>query len=193
MKLFLKGLNYPCFFTIGHDYQDIDAAKHVLAPSGWSYENLFGRELSIYDLSEFIKLGENDPYFNWERENQDSGYYTSLIQFRIAHYKKYGFGVHAIYSEGKLIGQMGLQVLNEKKDEIEFVIFIGQEYTNKGIGSKLLKFLFDRCKEEGINKICAVIRWNNEAARKVLEKFHFEKIRSVTHYHQQGVLNSKKL
>lgn len=187
-KVILKGEGYPCFFTTGQYNQNLDAAKHVLSPNGWSFDNIFGREFTIYDLDEFVKLGKDDPYFNWERKIQSGDYYTSLLQFRIAHYKKYGFGVHAIFLEGKLVGQMGLQVLHEKHDEIEYVIFLGQEYVNKGLGSKLLNYLFARCKEEGITQVHGVIRSDNEIAQQTIKKYHPKQIRTMSHYHQKGIL-----
>ena len=192
-KVVLRGVNYPCFLTTGLYNQNLDAAKHVLLPNGWSVGDIIGREFSVYDLESFIKLGKDDPFFNWERKKQSDDYYTSLLQFRIAHYKKYGFGVHAIFCKGQLIGQMGLQVLNEKDDKIEYVIFLGQEYVNKGLGKKLLDYLFTRCKEEGIKQIYGVIRSDNEIARKSIKKYNPKQIRTMSHYHQRGVLYEIKL
>lgn len=187
-KVILKGVNYPCFFTTGQYNQNLDAAKHVLSPNGWSFDNIFGREFTVYDLDAFVELGKDDPLFNWERKIQSSDYYMSLLQFRIAHYKKYGFGVHAIFLEGKLVGQMGLQVLHEKHDQIEYVIFLGQEYVNKGLGRKLLGYLFARCKEEGIKQVYGVIRNDNLIAQNVIKKYNPKQIRTMAHYHQKGIL-----
>ena len=192
-KVILKGENYPCFFTTGQYNQNLDAAKHVLPSNGWIYDEFFGREFNIYDRDGFVELGKGDPYFNWERKLQSSEYYTSLLQFRIAHYKKYGFGVHAIFYKGKLIGQMGLQVLNEKHDEIEYVIFLGQNYVHKGLGRKLLDYLFARCREEGIKQIYGIIRSDNEAARNSIKKYKPKQIRTMSHYHQKGILYGIKL
>lgn len=187
-RVVLKEFEYPCFFTTGQYNQNLDAAKHVLPSAGWNYDNIFGCEFSIYDVDDFVELGKDDPNFNWERKIQSSDYYTSLLQFRIAHYKKYGFGVHAIYCDGNLIGQMGLQVLNEKRDEIEYVIFLGKDYVNKGLGTKLLDYLFFRCREEGIKRIYGVIRSDNEIAQGVIQKYQPKPIRTMSHYQQQGIL-----
>ena len=192
-KVVLKGMDYPCFFTTGKYNQNLDAAKHVLKPNGWNIDNIVGREFTVYDLDSFIELGKDDPFFNWDRKFQSSDYYTSLLQFRIAHYKKYGFGVHAIFCDGQLVGQMGLQVLNEKADQIEYVIFLGQRYVNKGLGRKLLDYLFTRCKEEGIRQVYGVIRSDNEIARRSINKYKPKQIRTMSHYHQKGVLYEIKL
>lgn len=179
---------YPCFFTTEQHSQVFDAAKKVLTADGWNVDDLFGREFTIYDNSEFVSLGKVDPNFVWARKVMSEDYYTTLLEFRINHYKKYGFGVHAIFKDGKLIGQMGLQVLDEQKQQLEYVIFLGQDYIGQGVGTKLLTFLFDRCKEEGIKTIHGVIRYGNEPAIKLIKKFGGKEIKAVAHYEQEGIL-----
>lgn len=95
----VQGTNYPCFFTTGQYNQEFDFAKKVLKSDGWNIDEYFGREFSIYDLNQFIALGKDDENFSWERKKMSEEYYTALLQFRINHYKKYGFGVHAIFKK----------------------------------------------------------------------------------------------
>lgn len=188
-----KNTNYPCFFTTEQYNQEFDFAKNVLKSDGWNIDEYFGREFSIFDLNEFIALGENDENFSWERKAMSGEYYTTLLQFRINHYRKHGFGVHAIFLNGKLIGQMGLQVLDEQKQRLEYVIFLGKKYTNQGIGTKLLDYLFSRCKEEGIKTVYGVIRSDNAISIKLMQKFGGKKLETMVHYHQNGVLYELKL
>lgn len=184
---------YPCFFTTEQHNQVFDAAKKVLIADGWNVDNLFGREFSIYDHSDFVNLGKNDANFVWARKIMSEEYYTALLEFRINHYKKYGFGVHAIFKDGKLIGQMGLQVLDEQKQQLEYVIFLGKNYVGQGIGTKLLTYLFTRCQEEGIKTIYGVIRSGNEPSIKLIKKFGGKELKSVSHYQQTGILYELKL
>jgi pyoverdine/dityrosine biosynthesis protein Dit1/RimJ/RimL family protein N-acetyltransferase len=179
---------YPCFFTTEQRNQVLDNAKNVLAADGWNVDDLFGRELTIYDHSDFINLGKNDPNFVWEKKIMSEEYYTALLEFRINHYRKYGFGVHAIFKDGKLIGQMGLQVLNEQKQQIEFVIFLGKDYVGQGIGTRLLSYLVERCRDENIMKIYGIIRSGNKKSKKLIEKFGGKELKSISHYHQTGIL-----
>lgn len=188
-----KNTNYPCFFTTEYYNQEFDFAKNVLKSDGWNIEEYFGREFSIFDLNEFIALGENDENFSWERKAMSREYYTTLLQFRINHYRKHGFGVHAIFWNGKLIGQMGLQVLDEQKQRLEYVIFLGKNYTNQGIGTKLLEYLFSRCKSEGIRTVYGVIRSDNTISTKLIQKFGGKRLETMVHYHQNGVLYEIKL
>ncbi len=185
--------HFPCFFTEEPYNQVLDNAKNVLKADGWNVYNIFGREFNIYDLNEFIELGRGDENFAWERQEMSDEYYKALLQFRIGHYKKYGFGVHAIFIDGHLVGQMGLQVLDEQKRQLEYVIFLGKDYTQKGIGTKLLKYLFERCKNEGIETIYGVIRSDNDISKHIVNKFGGRMIKTMAHYHQTGVLYEIKL
>ena len=184
----MHSTNYPCFFTQEKKDRIFECAKKVLKNDGWNIDDIFGREFSIYDSTALYELGKNDPNFVWERACMSKEYYTTLLQFRISHYKKYGFGVHAIFKNGKLIGQMGLQVLDEQKKQLEFVIFLSKNYISKGIGTKLLSYLFQRCKEEGVDIIYGVIRNDNSAAKAITSKFGGTALKTMAHYHQTGIL-----
>lgn len=183
-----KSNGYPCFFTKERYNQEVKYAKKVLKADGWNVDNIFGREFNIFDLSEFVELGRDDENFAWERQKMPDEYYRALLQFRISHYKKYGFGVHAIFKDGHLIGQMGLQILDEQKSQLEYVIFLGKDYVQQGIGTKLLKYLFNRCKEEGLETVYGVIRSDNDIAKHIVKKFGGKMIKTMAHYQQTGVL-----
>jgi len=185
--------HYPCFFTKEQYNQELNYAKNVLKADGWNVDNIFGREFNIYDLNEFIELGRGDENFAWERQEMSEEYYKTLLQFRINHYKKYGFGVHAIFIDGHLAGQMGLQVLDEQRSQLEYVIFLGKNYAQKGIGTKLLKYLFGRCKDEGIETIYGVIRSDNAISKHIVDKFGGKMVKTMAHYRQTGVLYEIKL
>lgn len=184
----MHSTGYPCFFTSEKNDRIFECAKNVLSEDGWNVDNIFGRKFTVYDNTLLYNLGKDDDCFAWERRLMPEEYYTTLLQFRISHYKKYGFGVHAIFMNGTLIGQMGLQVLDERKNQLEFVMFLGKEYTNKGIGSKLLQYLFQRSREEGIENIYAVVRSDNIPATNFVTKFGGKPIKSIPHYHQSGML-----
>lgn len=189
----MHSTNYPCFFTKERNNRLLECAKKVLKCDGWSVDNIFGREFSIYDCMSLTELGKDDPNFAWERRLMSKEYYTTLLQFRISHYKKYGFGVHAIFKDGVLIGQMGLQVLDEQQNQLEYVIFLGKEYTSQGIGTKLLTYLFQRCREEGIDVVYGVIRNDNLSAKALVTKFGGKALRTMAHYRQTGILYEIKL
>ena len=179
----------PCFYTEGTYNRNIEGAVNILCSQGWSIEDVSGREFKQSDLHDFIGLGLGDANFSWERILQNENYFTGLFQFRLSHYKKYGFGIHGIWIDNKLIGQFGLQVLNENLDEIEFVIFLGNEYAKKGIGSKLVKELIKICKEKGLTDLFGVVRPDNDAGLKLLKKIGGRQIKTVKHFNQEGIVH----
>ena len=73
------------------------------------------------------------------------------------------------------------------------MIFLGKDYTQKGIGTKLLKYLFNRCKDEGIETIYGVIRSDNDISKHIVNKFGGKMIKTMAHYHQTGILYEIKL
>ena len=188
-----EATNLPCFYTAMTKNVNIEIAKNILNPTGWTYENIKGREFKLSDVDEFIQLGNGDINFSWQRVLQSSTYYTSLLQFRISHYKKFGFGVHGIWIDNKLIGQFGIQVLDKDLDKIEIVIFLGKGYVRQGIGKKILSYMLSRCAEKGLYDIYAVIRPENLEAIKLFEQLGFVRIGSKKHYNCEGILYSINL
>lgn len=192
-KVVFRNTKCPCFYTKAHNHSVFDAAQRVLRPDGWNIDDLFGRKFSIYDLPDFYNLGKDDPNFTWARKIVSESYYTTLLDFRINHYKKYGFGVHAVYQGGTLVGQLGLQVLDENSEKLEFVIFLGKDYVRKGIGTKLLRYLFSQCTEAGINKVYGIVRTENDAAKALINKFHGNPMKTLTHYGYTGIMYELKI
>lgn len=180
----------PCFFTMGAQYKNIEKATGVLPAYGWfvSECSIEGREFVGSDLEEYLQLSRNDENFSWERKMHSDEYYESLLQFRINHYKKYGFGVHGIWIDNVLIGQCGLQVVSEDADEVEFVIFLGKSYTGKGYGSALTKYMVSKCKEEGMDKLLGIVRADNEDGKRLMEKFGGKTQGTLKHYNHDGII-----
>ncbi len=106
----------------------------------------------------------------------------------MSHYERFDFGIHGIWMNNKLIGQFGLQVLDEEKDEIEIVVFLGKKYRNKGIGQKLFKYLLDNCKASKMKVVYGVVRSDNPAAINLVSKFNTRRIRTIKHYNHPGIL-----
>lgn len=179
----------PCFYTESIMHPNIEAAKNVLPLEGWSFENVIGREFSNSDIKDFIDLGMGDENFSWERKLQNENYFTGLFQFRLSHYKRYGFGIHGVWVDNKLVGQLGLQVAKEDLDEIECVIFLGKNYVHKGLGSKLFEYVIKRCREEGICELYGVVRPDNPEGLKLMKRFKGIKIKTIKHFNVEGILH----
>ena len=184
--------NFPAFFTSGSRYTNIEKARSILPAHGWklkcSQGIITGREFTNEDYAAIIGLALNDKNFIWERVQVQNSYFSSLLEFRINHYKKYGFGVHGIWMNGGLIGQCGLQVASADKDKVEFVIFLGKNFTQQGIGKALTQFIVDKCKNAGMSELEGIVRVDNTEGQKLLEKFGEKTNDMVTHYRHPAIV-----
>lgn len=149
---------------------DIERARDVLPGTGWSACGLHGREFVPGDLPDLVRLGQGDEFFAWERVPQAPKYFEGLLQFRLGHYWKYGFGVHGLWLGDALVGQFGLQVLSDEQDEVEFAIFLGKEYKHRGLGTCLTRFLVGRCRMSGLSAIYGVVRIDNPDGIALMDK-----------------------
>lgn len=186
-KVVLKNNKLPLFFTESEN--TLELAKNVLDRNGWHYEKLYGRELIPDDLEDFINVDKNDLNYTWDRKVQSKDFFISLFDYRLSHYKNFGFGVHGIWYEGEFIGQCGLQVLEDSND-IEVVIFLKEKYINKGLGSTLLKLIMKKCYSLGIETIYGIVREENNRAKEFMKKLNAKSIKTVKHFNQEGILYS---
>src|SRR5690349_22961066 len=89
---------------------DVELARFALPASGWSACGVRGRPFVASDLDALSEIGRGDSDFVWERQVKGRGYFEGLLQFRLGHYWKFGFGVHGVWQDYRLVGQCGLQV-----------------------------------------------------------------------------------
>lgn len=179
----------PCFYTGAATMRrNISCAPLVLPREGWSFSGLWGRELSASDLHQFTALGSDDPLFAWERTQQPSSYFQHLLEFRLRHYSKYGFGVHGVWQGGVLVGQVGLQVFDEEKDQVEIAMFLGRSFIHKGLGTRLMSHVLRRCREVGMDRIFGVLRPENVEATSLVEKFSFTLIGPTRHFEEDALI-----
>lgn len=193
MQITFPNSSDTCFFTSSEKNINIKTAIKVLNPQKWEFDIFNGREFVLSDLSDFTIAGKKDELYTWERTEQGEAYFSGLLQFRLSHYKKHGFGVHGLWHNDKLIGQFGLQVLNEEEDKVEIVLFLIKEYRKKGYGFNLFNFLISECKKNGIKDLYGVIKSENKEASSLLNKFNSIRIGTIKHFREQGVLYKLKI
>lgn len=181
-KVVIRSLGMPYFFTTSRYGTNISSATLVLPNDEWLFDDIRGRPFVFNDVGDLSSLGIDDSNFTWERLPRDPHYYHRLIKFRIDHYSKYGFGVHGIWSDEQLIGQFGLQVLNETRDQVELVIYLGKEFVHKGLGRKLMGYALTRCIDAGLKSIYGVVRPENSDAIELLRRFNSRPFRSQVHF-----------
>ena len=181
-KVIIRALGNPYFFTRATYGSNITAARSVLPVDGWSLDEAVGRPFTLNDTTALASLGAGDENFSWERLPEDGEYYRKILKFRLDHYSQYGFGVHGIWIDSLLVGQSGLQVLNETRDQVELVIFLGKAYVRKGLGLKLSRHILSRCTDAGVKAIYGVARTENTAALELLRRLDGKPIRAQVHF-----------
>jgi RimJ/RimL family protein N-acetyltransferase len=167
---------------------DISSARNVLPRSGWDVSGICGRPFTSSDLEALIALGTGDRFFAWERQYQTRDYFETLLRFRLSHYERYSFGVHGIWRKDQLIGQCGLQVLDEGQDQVEFAIFLGSAFTGQGLGELLSRYLIRRCVSCGMKSLFGVARADNMGATGLMRKIGGVALRTITHYNREAVV-----
>lgn len=177
-----KDTGLPCFFTSEPQFPNIEKAKEIAPVSKWDFSSLTSSEFArlkgfscrpftMDDLDALCEIGINDPDFIWERKTVGREYFVGLIQYRINHYQEYDFGVCALLDGDKLIGQFGLQVMeNSLKEKVEVVIYLSKEYRGKGYGTLLMKAIRQMAQAKGMSKLYATVRQDDEASKAVLKK-----------------------
>ncbi|WP_438347963.1 GNAT family N-acetyltransferase [Paenibacillus sp. FA6] len=101
--------------------------------------------------------------------------------------KEGDMGYIAVNSEGHSIGSITIRYFNEdnkgfgyiNNDIPELGMAIMPEYRGRGIGTALLKRLFDGMKERGIKRISLSVDPNNLAAVKLYQRFGFKEVGMV--------------
>ena len=186
-QVVLENRDMPLFFTATDFYRNELKAKKAFPLIKWRILDLKGCPFSEHDLLALQKLAFDDKNFSWERVIQEDNYFHELLKFRLAHYEKYGFGIHGIWLDDKLIGQCGLQVIEKEADEVEFVIFLGKDHIGKKYGSVLLNYLIGKCKREDMDYLYAIVRIDNDAGIALTKKFGGIRIAEMKHFNENAI------
>ena len=104
-----------------------------------------------------------------------------------------GLHQYVVYKQdGLLIGFMGYSIYYDRA-ELDY-LYIDKYYRNLNIGSNLLDYLFNYCREKCYN-ITLEVSIDNINAIKLYEKKGFKRIKVITNYYKDkdGVLMIKEL
>ncbi len=173
----------PLYLTEAREGADLRAAVVALPAVSQKFGDLDLRPLTIEDVSELHAILSEREDMTWEGERASEEYTKSLVEFRIAHYERYGFGVLAVADpQGRIIGQAGLQVLDETGERIEIVIFLASARVGSGLGTTLLEDLLRLLAAQGFGTVWATVRHGNERARRLLLRFGFVKDAETVHF-----------
>jgi RimJ/RimL family protein N-acetyltransferase len=115
-------------------------------------------------------------------------YFETLLNLRLKHYQKFGFGVHGVWLNGNLIGQCGLQVLDEELDRVECAIFLGKAFTHQGLGTILARYIFQRCKDCGMIEFYGVARPDNPESIALVKKLGGIALGKTMHFNREAII-----
>jgi L-amino acid N-acyltransferase YncA len=171
-KLLIKGAAFAAF------------ASRVLWPI--KFQKLTNRFGFIMEI-EFVDITEPDliivkEIYDYYIEKSTSTYYTEKItinelkEFILIGNEKYKS--YLIKDRNECCGFCYLSQYKKRQAydrTAEISLYLKPDYTGKGIGNKVLKFLNDVAKRKGIAVLLAIISGDNESSIRLFEKNEYEK------------------
>ncbi|MCS7118989.1 MAG: GNAT family N-acetyltransferase [Archaeoglobaceae archaeon] len=95
----------------------------------------------------------------------------TAIENWIDYLSKNGFSIIAEKDE-KVVGH--LVIVPDEKNRVDLMIFIHQDYQNRGLGQEMMKLIIEYCKKAGFDGIMLVTERTNARAIHVYKKLGFE-------------------
>ena len=136
--------------------------------------NLQLRRFSLFDLNEVMEI---------EKTSFPKSQAYSRAYFE-KHYQKLPQGFLVAERRGEIVGYI---IGNLKKNLLELVsLAVRLEWRQKGIGTKLTKFLVSVFKGKGAKKFLLNVRTRNRTAISFYRNLGFETLRKVKNYYQNG-------
>ncbi len=120
----------------------------------------------------------------WERTRATPEYSRQLLELRLKHYSRHGFGIMAIEdANAVLVGQAGLQVLHDiGREQIEFVVFLSPHLVGTGLGTILGEYFTTLSRQCRLSEIYATVRPENAAAERLIRKLGFKYAADAVHF-----------
>lgn len=132
------------------------------------------REFSLLDLDEVMEI-EKTSFL------KSQAYSRAYFE---KYYQKFPQGFLVAERGGKIIGYI---IGNLKKNLLELVsLAVRPEWRQKGIGTKLTKFLVSVFMKKGADKFLLNVRTKNRAAVSFYRNLGFETLRKVKSYYRNG-------
>ncbi len=153
-------------------------------------ERLRLRPFRAEDLAAHRAAVDDDPAVTWAHVRFPLADSLRRWADRLDGWQRDGFGMWIVEerSSGGVIGHAGLQPLAGTQD-VELGYYLGRPAWGQGYATEAaracLRFGFDVC---GLPRIVAVVRHENAASRRVLEKLGFRWVRDGRFYDQDAAL-----
>lgn len=142
------------------------------------------------DLPQLLHLFANDPEGGWAPGGWTDDDVRFVLQLRLEHYAKYGFGVYAIRNQSAgLMGMAGAQVwIEDEPSDVEVVAFIGREYWRRGLADTVLTYVISELAAADLPRVLATTRPDNVKSAGMLTKLGFSRSGRVHHWEVDAVL-----
>lgn len=96
-------------------------------------------------------------------------------------FKEHSDGVHPIYVaelDGKVIGWMAVTAYRSGREGFfntcELSYYLDPDYQHQGIGKKLMAYVIDACRKQGLKNLMLVIFSDNKASLRLAANFGFQ-------------------
>ena len=135
--------------------------------------DLFLRPLVLSDLNQMCDFLCNNPEMTWTRSSWKRNNVEYLLNYRLEHYDKFGFGVYGIEKSGDLIGMAGAQVWDESDATVEIVAYLSQEYWGFGIANLTLNWTMSQLAAQHVQLVYAATAKGNSRSKRMIEALGF--------------------
>ncbi len=137
------------------------------------------RPLTRDDLDRLVEIFAGDPAMNWSLTSWQPSNVEFVLDVRLQHYARYGFGLYAVEYDGALAGWSGLQFEKQEHPqspgELEVVSFIAREAWGHGITTRVWTWALDRVFDAGVQRVTSATRPENPGGEGVTVRMGFER------------------
>ncbi|GAA0810646.1 GNAT family N-acetyltransferase [Spirilliplanes yamanashiensis] len=157
-------------------------------------ERLVLRGFRAEDLAAHRAEVDDDAAVTWAHRRLPLADSLRRWADRLDGWERDGFGmwIAELRATGKIIGHAGLQRL-DGSDDVELGYYLGRSSWGQGYATEaahaILRYGFEQC---GLQRVVAVVRPENAASRRVLEKAGFRHERDGVFYEQQASLLARE-
>lgn len=93
-----------------------------------------------------------------------------------------------VYDDLSIIGFIIADIYDDRAEIIDVAVNVNDR--KKGIGSKLLEYVINLCKEKGCKSITLEVKYNNVPAIELYKKYDFKVISVRKKYYENGTIDA---
>lgn len=149
-------------------------------------DQLVVRPLTREDVDDLTEAFAGDPEMNWTRTPWTRDNVEKVLDMRLQHYERYGFGLYAVEWHGGLVGWAGVQYERPEQPDspgnVEVASYIARRVWRKGITTTVLTWALDRVFAAGVPAVAASTRPENAAGQASMRRLGFQRVGEHVHW-----------